>query len=164
MGIDGVHPCWQRGQAGRPVATPPEVERLVLGIAISAATWSCRRIVAYLARTWQVRVASSGVQRLLRRIGLAARRARLTVLEQQAAQHGPAADRPHATRPATRPRRLHALLQHRAAAPRLPRPGSNSGRARLGRGGSAVISFTTLERRKCQHRFEPGQPNPAFST
>jgi transposase InsO family protein len=68
------------------VATPPEVERLVLGIAISAATWGCRRIAAYLARTWQLRVAPSTVQRLLRRVGLATRRARLTVLEQQAAR------------------------------------------------------------------------------
>jgi transposase-like protein len=36
-GVDGVHPR-RRGRAGRPVATPPEVERLALGIAISAAT------------------------------------------------------------------------------------------------------------------------------
>ena len=85
-GVDGVHPRRQRGRAGRPVATPPEVERLVLGIAISAATWGCRRIAAYLAQTWQVRVAPSTVQRLLRRVGLATRRARLTVLEQQAAR------------------------------------------------------------------------------
>jgi transposase len=85
-GVDGVHPRRQGGRAGRPVATPPEVERLVLGIAISAATWGCRRIAAYLARTWQVRVAPSTVQRLLRRVGLATRRARLTVLEQQAAR------------------------------------------------------------------------------
>jgi transposase InsO family protein len=85
-GVDGVHPRRQRGRAGRPVATPPEVERLVLGIAISAATWGCRRIAAYLARTWQVRLAPSTVQRLLRRVGLATRRARLTVLEQQAAR------------------------------------------------------------------------------
>jgi transposase len=84
-GVDGVHPRRQRGRAGRPVATPPEVERL-LGIAISAAAWGCRRIAAYLARTWQVRVAPSTVQRLLRRVGLATRRARLTVLEQQAAR------------------------------------------------------------------------------
>ena len=62
------------------------MERLVLGIAISAATWGCRRIAAYLARTWQIRVAPSTVQRLLRRVGLATRRARLTVLEQQAAR------------------------------------------------------------------------------
>jgi transposase InsO family protein len=85
-GVDGVHPRRQRGRAGRPVATPPEVERLVLGIAISAATWGCRRIAGYLARSWQVRVAPSTVQRLLRRVGLATRRARLTVLEQQAAR------------------------------------------------------------------------------
>jgi transposase InsO family protein len=62
------------------------VERLVLGVAISAATWGCRRIAAYLARSWQVRLAPSTVQRLLRRVGLATRRARLTVLEQQAAR------------------------------------------------------------------------------
>jgi transposase len=76
-GVGGVHPRRQRGRAGRPVATTPEVERLVLGIAISAATWGCRRIAAYLARAWQVRVAPSTVQRLLRRVGLATRRARL---------------------------------------------------------------------------------------
>ena len=85
-GVDGVHPRRQRGRAGRPVATPPEVERLVLGIAISAATWGCHRIAAYLTRTWHLRVAPSTVQRLLRRVGLATRRARLTVLEQQAAR------------------------------------------------------------------------------
>jgi transposase len=85
-GVDDVHPRRLRAKAGRPVATAPEVERLVLGIAISAATWGCRRIAAYLARTWQVRVAPSTVQRLLRRVGLATRRARLTVLEQQAAR------------------------------------------------------------------------------
>src|SRR6266404_9872268 len=85
-GVDGVHPRRQRARAGRPVATAPDVERLVLGIAISAATWGCRRIAAYLARTWRVRLAPSTVQRLLRRVGLATRRARLTVLEQQAAR------------------------------------------------------------------------------
>src|SRR5881409_2843525 len=82
-GVDGVHPRRQLAQAGRPVATAPEVERLVLAIAISAATWGCRRIAAYLARTWRVRLAPSTV---LRRVGLATRRARLTVLEQQAAR------------------------------------------------------------------------------
>ena len=35
----------------------PDKSFLVLGIAISAATWGCRRIAAYLARTWRVRVA-----------------------------------------------------------------------------------------------------------
>jgi len=85
-GVDGVHPRRQGVQPGRPVQITPEVERLVLGIAISAATWGCRRIAAYLARTWRVRLAPSTVQRLLRRVGLATRRARLTVLEQQAAR------------------------------------------------------------------------------
>jgi transposase-like protein len=36
-GVDGVHPRRQRAGAGRPVATPPEME-------------------SYLARTWQVRL------------------------------------------------------------------------------------------------------------
>src|SRR3981189_606180 len=85
-GVDGVHPRRKHGRAGRPVATPPEVERLVLGIAISAATWGCRRIAAYLARTWRVRLAPSTVQRLLRRVGLATRRGGLAVLGQQAAR------------------------------------------------------------------------------
>ena len=85
-GSDGLHPRRLRPQAGRPVSVTPEVERLVLGIAISAATWGCRRIAAYLARTWDLRLAPSTVQRLLRRVGLATRRARLTVLEQQAAR------------------------------------------------------------------------------
>lgn len=85
-GSEGLHPRRHRARPGRPVATPPEVERLVLGIAISAATWGCRRIAAYLARTWHLRLAPSTVQRLLRRVGLATRRARLTVLEQQAAR------------------------------------------------------------------------------
>src|SRR4030088_3061698 len=45
-------PRRRRARAGRPVATAPEVERLVLAIAISAAPWGSRRIAAYLARTW----------------------------------------------------------------------------------------------------------------
>src|SRR5262245_11713041 len=85
-GTDGLHPRRLRPQAGRPVATAPEVERLVLGIAISAATWGCRRIAAYLARTWDLRLAPSTVQRLLRRVGLATRRARLTVRSEEAAR------------------------------------------------------------------------------
>ena len=44
-----------RSQPGRPVATPPESGRLVLEIAISTATWGCRRIAAYLARTRDLR-------------------------------------------------------------------------------------------------------------
>src|SRR4030095_9692021 len=87
-GVDGVHPRRQRGRAGRPVATPPEGERLVLGIAISAATRGCHRIAAYLTRTWHLRVAPSTVQRLLRRVGLATRRARLTVARATGGAHG----------------------------------------------------------------------------
>lgn len=69
-----------------PVQVPAEIERLVLSVAISTATWGCGRIAAYLTRTWRLRVAPSTVQRVLRRAGLATRRARLTVLEQQAAR------------------------------------------------------------------------------
>src|SRR2546430_13217200 len=87
-GVDGVHPRRQRAQAGRPVTTTPEVERLVLGIAISAATWGCRRIAAYLARTWRGRLAPRPLPRPLGRGGLAPRRAR------------PALARPQAARPA----------------------------------------------------------------
>jgi transposase InsO family protein len=85
-GVDGVHPRRQRARPGRPSAVLPEVERLVLSVAISAATWGCARIAGHLTRTWQVQIAPSTVQRLLRRVGLATRRARLTVLEQQAAR------------------------------------------------------------------------------
>ena len=85
-GADGVHPRRRQGRSGRPAQVLPEVERLVLSVAISTATWGCARIAAHLSRTWQVRIAPSTVQRLLRRVGLATRRARLTVLEQQAAR------------------------------------------------------------------------------
>lgn len=73
------------GATGRPVQVAPETERLVLSVAVSAGTWGCSRIAAYLARTWRVHVAPSTV-RILRRAGLATRRARLTVLEHRAAQ------------------------------------------------------------------------------
>src|SRR5262249_27204410 len=110
------------GRAGRPVATPPEVERLALGIAISAATCGCRRIAAYLARTWQIRVAPSTVQRLLRRVGLATRRARLTVLEQQAARTARLlTDRTPPTPALARPPRPHATRRGERARPaRMP--------------------------------------------
>jgi transposase InsO family protein len=85
-GVDGVHPRRQRARRGRPVQVPAEVERLVLSVAISTGTWGCARIAAYLRRTWHLRIAPSTVQRLLHRMGLATRRARLTVLEQQAAR------------------------------------------------------------------------------
>ena len=85
-GVDGVHPRRQGARRGRPVQVPAEIERLVLSVAISTATWGCGRIAAYLTRTWRLRVAPSTVQRVLRRAGLATRRARLTVLEQQAAR------------------------------------------------------------------------------
>src|SRR5438876_1234804 len=45
-GVDGVHPRRQRARRGRPVQVPPEIERLVLSVAISTATWGCGRIAA----------------------------------------------------------------------------------------------------------------------
>src|SRR5439155_445851 len=61
------------------------VERLIVSVALSAGTWGCGRIAADLAHRWQLRVAPSTVQRVLRPAGVATRRARLTVLEHQAA-------------------------------------------------------------------------------
>ena len=85
-GADGVHPRRQSAGPGRPIQVAPEIERVVLGLAISAATWGCGRLAAYLTRRWQIRLAPSTVQRVLRRAGLATRRARLTILEHHAAR------------------------------------------------------------------------------
>jgi len=85
-GQDGVHPRRHRARPGRPVQLTPETERLLLSVAVSAATWGASRIAAYLRHRWQVRVAPSTVQRALRRAGLATRRQRLTVLEHRALQ------------------------------------------------------------------------------
>jgi transposase len=85
-GQDGVHPRRHRARPGRPVELAPETERLLLSVAVSAATWGAGRIAAYVGRRWQVRVAPSTVQRALRRAGLATRRQRLTVLEHHALQ------------------------------------------------------------------------------
>jgi len=83
-GQDGVHPRRHRARPGRPVQLAPETERLLLSVAVSAATWGASRIAAYLRHRWQLRVAPSTVQRALRRAGLATRRQRLTVLEHRA--------------------------------------------------------------------------------
>jgi transposase InsO family protein len=85
-GIDGVHPRRQQARPGRPVQLAPETERLILSVAVSAATWGAARLAAYLQRQWRLRVAPSTVQRALRRAGLATRRQRLTVLEHHAVQ------------------------------------------------------------------------------
>src|SRR5690242_1868829 len=85
-GPDGVHPRRHQARAGRPVQLASETERLLLSVAVSAATWGAGRIAAYLQHRWQLRVAPSTVQRALRRAGLATRRQRLLVLEQRAVQ------------------------------------------------------------------------------
>src|SRR5262245_7953064 len=126
-GSDGLHLRRLRPQAGRPVATTPEVERLVLGIAISAATWGCRRIAAYLARTWDLRLAPSTVQRLLRRVGLATRRARLTVLKQQAARTAAPATAARAT---SRPRSRANSCAWTPSTSAISKGSARSGRSR----------------------------------
>jgi len=85
-GPDGVHPRRHQARPGRPVQLAPETERVLLSVAVSAATWGASRIAAYLQHRWQLRVAPSTVQRALRRAGLATRRQRLLVLEQRAVQ------------------------------------------------------------------------------
>src|SRR5262249_61676577 len=69
---------------GRLGDLAPERGRLVLSVAVSAATWGASRIAVYIGRQWGLRVAPSTVQRALRRAGLATRRQRLTVLEHHA--------------------------------------------------------------------------------
>jgi transposase InsO family protein len=85
-GQDGVHPRRHRARPGRPVQLAPETERLLLSVAVSAATWGASRIAAYLRHHWQLRVVPSTVQRALRRAGRATRRERLTVLEHRVLQ------------------------------------------------------------------------------
>ncbi|MFI5374977.1 MAG: helix-turn-helix domain-containing protein, partial [Candidatus Rokuibacteriota bacterium] len=58
-GQDGVHPRRHRARPGRPVQLAPETERLLLSVAVSAATWGATRIAAYLRHRWQLRVAPS---------------------------------------------------------------------------------------------------------
>jgi len=38
-GLDGVHPRRHRARPGRPVEPTPETKRLLLSVAVSAATW-----------------------------------------------------------------------------------------------------------------------------
>src|SRR3989442_15696860 len=87
-GVDGVHPRRQRAQAGRPVATAPEVERLGLAIAISAATWGGRRIAAYPPRTWRGGLGPHPLQRRVRPGGAGPPRARPAVAEHQGGRAG----------------------------------------------------------------------------
>src|SRR5437867_11581379 len=80
-GTDGLHPRRWQAQPGRPRQLAPPLERLILSVAVSEATWGCGRLAAHLAHRWGVHVAPSTIQRLLRRQGLATRRRRLLVLE-----------------------------------------------------------------------------------
>jgi hypothetical protein len=48
----------------------PQIERRVIGVAITKATSGCERIAAYLHRWWRVGLAPGTIQHLLRRHGL----------------------------------------------------------------------------------------------
>jgi transposase InsO family protein len=83
--VDGLHPRRLKARPGPAPRLAPAIERRLLAVAIAEATWGCARVAAYAQRLWQVRVAASTVQRLLRRYGLATRRQRLLVLEHRSA-------------------------------------------------------------------------------
>ena len=85
-GADGLHPRRRQARPGRPCQLSPQVERLILSVAVAQATWGCSRLAAHLAHRWGLRVAPSTIQRLLRRTKLATRRQRLTVLEHHSAR------------------------------------------------------------------------------
>ena len=84
-GADGLNPRLTQAKVGRPVETPPQVERLVIAWALSWPTWGCRRIAAQLRFLELVEISPSTVQRILRRAGLPTRRERLAVLEAHSA-------------------------------------------------------------------------------
>src|SRR4026209_89555 len=46
-GPDAAHPRRRRARPGRPVELTPETERLLLSVAVSAATWGASRIAGY---------------------------------------------------------------------------------------------------------------------
>src|SRR5258705_13346492 len=83
-GQDGVHPRRHRARPGRPVQLAAETERLLLSVAVSAATWGASRIAAYLHHRWQLPVAPITVQRALGPAGRATRRHQPTLLEHRA--------------------------------------------------------------------------------
>src|SRR5438093_684580 len=68
-GTEGLHPRRWQAQPGRPRQLAPPLERLILSVAVSEATWGCGRLAAHLAHRWGVHVAPSTIQRLLRRQG-----------------------------------------------------------------------------------------------
>lgn len=85
-GADGLNPRLTRAKVGRPVETPPHVERLVIAWSLSWPTWGCGRIAAQLRFLELAEISPSTVQRILRRCGLPTRRERLAVLEAHTAQ------------------------------------------------------------------------------
>lgn len=85
-GRDGLHPRRTEARPGRPVQTPPHIERQVVAWSLSWPTWGCGRLAAQLAFHAVATISPSTVQRILRRSGLATRRDRLTVLEAHSAE------------------------------------------------------------------------------
>ena len=84
-GPDGLHPRRRHARRGRPPRVAPQVERLVMGLALAWPTWGCARLSSHLAREMRIALAPSTVQRLLRRAGLGRRRDRLGLLEHHSA-------------------------------------------------------------------------------
>jgi len=84
-GAEGLHPRRRQARPGRPVQVTPQVERLVVGVALAWPTWGAGRLAAQLARQLQIHLAPSTVHRILRRAGLARRRERLALIEHHSA-------------------------------------------------------------------------------
>jgi len=57
-----------RARRGRPSPLSPQIEQLVIDLALGWGTWGCARLAAHLARRHGVQLAPSTIQRLLRRM------------------------------------------------------------------------------------------------
>jgi transposase InsO family protein len=91
-GRDGVHPKRRRVAIGRPPTVSVQTARRVVAFALAWPTSGPQWVSDQLAREG-MRIAPVTVWRLLRRHGLATRRARVAVLEQTSATHGPLTER-----------------------------------------------------------------------
>src|SRR3981081_3653098 len=61
-GQGGRHPRRHRARPGRPVQLAPETERLLLSVAVSAATWGASRIAGDLRNRRPLRLAPRHVE------------------------------------------------------------------------------------------------------
>jgi len=87
-GPDGLHPRWQGPRRGRPPLLSVQAERAILALALAWPTWGPVQLADQLRRREHggLRLASSTIYRLLRRMGLQTRWERLAVLEAHSAQ------------------------------------------------------------------------------